>query len=226
VIVSGPLKVHLLCKHTWQYMLPNKSFAPQKQIIKSLIDKQFKPGIRRKYGVDGQVILTENDYLTYQRKSLVENHNNCYLSDLYDQDYLLNPPRRSMSTEKISSSCTDFFNGIWTIRLLYSKILGRHDFTIAVACAKQKNGAPRYLYHPELIERAIVSRTNRATYDRWKNMARGSIPELIQLLQHVRNQISEPILSITCCQRSENLCKEVGLEVERGFVIIAPDSSK
>ena len=117
-------------------------------------------------------------------------------------------------------------NGCWSINIFYDQVKRDLDFTIAVIAGEKVTGVakycPFYRVDPEEIQKDIVKSCGYKTYKIWKQQVMSDINSLIQLIQEVSKLIDRPISSITCCNRSELLCKKVGLEVIQKYAFLSP----
>ena len=135
-------------------------------------------------------------------------------------------PKASMSIVSSGNNRIFATNGYWSISIFYDKVKRDFDFTIGVMAGETTIGVlqyvPFYRFDPEEIEKDIVRSCGQDTYKAWKKQVMSDIDSLHQLVHEVSQLIDRPISSITCCNRSELLCKKVGLEVIERYVFLVP----
>ena len=193
-------------------MIPSKSFAPSKQIYKALIAKNAK-GISPKKNV-----AIQRDHY---KKNCIRSNNQCLR-----KAFLTNLPKRDLNITNPGKNQIFACNGFWSIHIFYDQGKGDLDFTIAVLAGEKGTGVaeycPFYRFDPEEIQRDIVKSCGYNTYKIWRHQVLSDINSLIHLIQEVSKLIDRPISSITCCNRSELLCKKVGLEVIQKHAFLSP----
>ena len=110
--------------------------------------------------------------------------------------------------------------GAWGITTSFDHQVNVFDFTITVDAGDCQR------MHPDAIEKDIVSKFGRSTYNEWRSLVMSQFDLLQHLVDLFRETINYPCPSITCCERSERLCKSLGLPVRNGIAFLLPSSYK
>ena len=163
------------------------------------------------------VYIKRNHY----KKNCTNSNNQCLR-----KSFLINLPKSDLKINNPGKNEIRAVNGLWLIHIFYDQGKRDLDFTIAVLAGEKATGVaeyvPSYRYDPEVIERDIVKSCGYNTYKIWKQQVMSDINSLTQLIQEVSKLIDRPISSVTCCDRSEILCKKVGLRVIQKYAFLNP----
>jgi len=109
-------------------------------------------------------------------------------------------------------------NGFWQIGITEMLETGIGEFTIQV------NVGGHYRYHPEIIEKDILSKYGSSIYACWRSMILDDLDSLERLISVVRTRLPAVLPSITCSDRSSRLCRKVGIPIRNNVAFLFPDS--
>jgi len=194
-------------------MVPSKCFAPAGQIHKALIQKSTK-GLTAEQYVRGMRKVYQNNTSTTTiaiQKRFLENLQKQSLTCILSPTLVNGLPSKSL-----------FRYGFWSIQLVCDSI-NDSGFTIGTLVSNNQ-GMMKYRYHPDAIENQIVTAFGGETYQIWKKQILGNLDDLRYLIEVVKDFMRlsgvQPLTSVSCCKRSEVLCRRVGLPVVDGIVIL------
>lgn len=164
-------------------------------------------------------------------KSKRSHYMSLYAKNLYPTKakHLLEIPKQSISIRKDNTWISEYektvlvgFNGVWQIIVQKDTSSNRYDFTIATVAASAFDGSPIYRFIPSIIQNDITKRFGESLYLSWKKEVMNDIASLSLLIEETRKRIDKVIPSVTCEERSEKLCKKVGIPVENGIAFLFP----
>ena len=105
--------------------------------------------------------------------------------------------------------------GFWKLRVIKSSANDLVDFTISVLVGN------KWRFYPPAIKRHIVSQHGLETYNLWRQTVLGDLDSLRFLVSSL--DLTEYAYSVTCCDSSKRLCKQVGLEVQSDIAFLLPN---
>lgn len=105
--------------------------------------------------------------------------------------------------------------GFWKLRVIKSSVNDLVDFTISVLVGN------KWRFCPLAIKRHIVSQHGLETYNLWRQTVLGDLDSLRFLISSL--DLTEYAYSVTCCDPSKRLCKQVGLEVQSDIAFLLPN---
>ena len=105
--------------------------------------------------------------------------------------------------------------GFWKLRVIKSSVNDLVDFTISVLVGN------KWRFYPPAIKRHIVSQHDLETYNLWRQTVLGDLGSLRFLVSSL--DLTEYAYSVTCCDSSKRLCKQVGLEVQSDIAFLLPN---
>lgn len=105
--------------------------------------------------------------------------------------------------------------GFWKLRVIKSSVNDLVDFTISVLVGN------KWRFYPPAIKRHIVSQHGLETYNLWRQTVLGDLDSLRFLVSSL--DLTEYAYSVTCCDSSKRLCKQVGLEVQSDIAFLLPN---
>ena len=105
--------------------------------------------------------------------------------------------------------------GFWKLRVIKSSANDLVDFTISVLVGN------KWRFYPPAIKRHIVSQHDLETYNLWRQIVLGDLDSLRYLVSSL--DLTEYAYSVTCCDSSKRLCKQVGLEVQSDIAFLLPN---
>ena len=189
------------------------------QFVDSWIRKPPRNWLRGCGNLKAHVQITQKDWHDDYMSRAEQGMYNCSKEDL------LGPPlrRAQLFIPKVAKlekehNCLPYLNancGRWGMSLSKTD-KGVLDFTITVL---HGNGLR---FQPHAIEYATVNQHGRDAYNQWKKLVMDDIAALKFMIKRVRNHIKTPIASVCCSSRSANLCRRVGLPVEKGIAFLLP----
>ena len=107
--------------------------------------------------------------------------------------------------------------GLWGLMINWDNERRIYDMTITV------NTGGGMCFHPDAIQGRITNMYGSLIYKQWKSLVLDDLGSLSHLIDAVRKEITYVVPSLTCCERSERLCKRVGLPVRHGIAFLFPE---
>ena len=134
------------------------------------------------------------------------------LKVLIDPDVALSSSRQHLKI-RVLASC-----GYWSIWIIWDTVNEYWDITIGCYAGDSMR------FQPDVIEECITGKYGRVVYKQWQAMIMDDLDSLQTLVNEVRNHIDFVVPSIVCCERSERLCRRVGIPVKDHFAFLFPSS--
>lgn len=167
------------------------------------------------------------DWVSLKRKQ----YESLYANKQYPTQakHLLNLPKKSIVIQKDNSWLSNNdkmvllgYNGVWQVSISKDIACNRLDFTIGTIAAATSNGVPIYRFVPSIIQKDITEKFGEDLYATWKQEVMSDISSLSLLINEMRKKIDKVIPSVTTEERSEKLCRKVGIPVEKGIAFLLP----
>jgi len=114
--------------------------------------------------------------------------------------------------------------GYWGLTIIQddrgrkSKFFQEWDFSINVWCGNT------FAFHPNEARNNILRYHGSSVYNEWRRVVKDDLMNFAQVLQAYNP--AKSMFSVTCCDSSENLCRQLHLPVSNGFAFLAHEKGK